>query len=509
MTAAIDQPSFSPAGLSEPIARLPRLRAAGAAACVFAALLIWSWILRLPTQSIEGSDDAFFLAVAHLWTRGVLPYVGAFDIKPPGFFAILAAAETLLGGGLQTLKAVSIGADAVTATALYFIGRRMGSRSVGLFAALLYPFLSEIVANNPPYAPLAAFTTLAFLAALSRLPILRRSVLAGLAIGAAVTIKQTAALEAIALLIVLCREPEAASRRIASGSAFVLSAAFAPLGFLAYFAEHGAAGAMIADVVGTALLRPGSGIEQMSFVEGMLRSVIFLIRPIEAIAALAGLALLRRRAIAISAPGAAVDALALWTVATILSVWMQRALFPAYLGPAFSPLLLLSGACVVFAAPELQRIGAPLRLGLVGLLTVATAMIGRSAGFDLPQEDRAIGAAAEAIQASGPARDDRLLVVNGAMALYTATALTPPTAYFHWEHTLCDFPAAGPSRLAEALATTPRYIAVARTVRFPCERPDAWSQVEAALADSYRLLAHVQGDRNAFDLYETVPPLRR
>jgi Dolichyl-phosphate-mannose-protein mannosyltransferase len=508
MTAAIDQPSLSSAGLSEPIARSPRLRSAAIAVSILAALLLWTWILRLPFQSIEGSDDAFFLAIAHLWTRGVLPYVGAFDIKPPGFFAILAGAETLFGDGLQTLKAVSIFSDAVAAAALYFLGCRMGSKSIGLFAALLYPFLSEIVANNPPYAPLAAFTTLSFLAALSRLPILMRSILAGLAIGAAVTIKQTAAFEAMALIVVLFRAPDAPSRRLNAGLAFLLAAALAPLGFLVYFAAHGAAGAMIADVVGAALLRPASGIENMSFVDGILRSLIYLIRPIEAIVALAGVGLIRRRAVAAGAPDAAIGALALWAVATILSVWMQHALFRAYLGPTFAPLLLLSGACVVFAAPELHRIVVPIRLGLVGLITVATAWLGHSAGFDLPQEARAIGAVAEAIRASGPASDDHLLVVNGAMALYGATELTPPTAYFHWEHTLCDFPGAGPSRLGGALATTPRYVAVARTVRFPCELPDAWRQVETALASSYRLLAHVEGDSNAYDVYEAVPPLR-
>jgi Dolichyl-phosphate-mannose-protein mannosyltransferase len=508
MTAAIDQPTLPSAGLSEPVVRSPPLRSAAIAASKFAALLVWTWVLRLPFRSIEGADDAFFLAAAHLWTRGVLPYVGAFDIKPPGFLALLAGAETLLGGGLQTLKAVSIVSDAVAAAALYFLGCRIGAKSIGLFAALLYPFLSEIVVNNPPYAPLAAFTTLAFLAALSRLPILLRSALAGLAIGAAFAIKQTAALEALALFVVLLRAPDGAAKRLNAGLAFVLAAALAPLSFLVYFAAHGAAGAMIADVVGVALLRPGSGIENMSFADGMLRSLVFLIRPVEAIVALSGLALLRRRAIAASAPNVAIGALGLWTATAILSVWAQHALFRAYLGPTLPPLLLLSGVCVVFAAPELQRLAVAIRLGLLGLLTVATALLSHTAGLDMPQETRAIDAAAQAIRASGPAPNDHLFVVNGAMSLYAASELTPPTAYFHWEHTLCDFPGAGPSRLAEALATAPRYIAVARTVRFPCELPDSWRQVEAALANSYRLLVHVQGENNAYDVYEAAPPLR-
>ena len=253
MTVSIDQNSPSSIGLVGLFAGRHDLRRLIVALSIFCAFVVWTIAIHGPLGSIEGSDDAFYLEVAHLWTQGVLPYVGAFDIKPPGFFAILAAAETLLGPSLQTLKAVSIVFDAVTATALFFIGCRMGSRGLGLFAALLYPFLSQFVTNNVAYTPLAAFTTLAFLAALSPLPIMNRAILTGLAIGAACAVKQTAAFEAVALLIILWRAPDASARRLSVGLAFGLTAAIAPLGFLLYFAAHGAAGALIDDVVMIAL----------------------------------------------------------------------------------------------------------------------------------------------------------------------------------------------------------------------------------------------------------------
>jgi 4-amino-4-deoxy-L-arabinose transferase-like glycosyltransferase len=213
MSVAADQNLMPPMALPRPGSPARGANATIAASAVFAALLAWTFALRSPFLSVEGSDDAFFVAVANLWTHGVLPYAGAFDVKPPGFFAILAAAQTVLGVSLRSLAAVTIVFDAVTATALFHLGARMGSRGIGVFAALLYPLLSLVVTNNAPYAPLAAFTTLAFLAALCGLPILGRAALAGLLIGVAATIKQTAAFEALALLVILLRTPDAGIRR--------------------------------------------------------------------------------------------------------------------------------------------------------------------------------------------------------------------------------------------------------------------------------------------------------
>src|SRR5579872_3186732 len=270
---ALSHQHFRPVELSQSHALL---RPSATTLLVFCGLLAWTAALHFPFRAIEGSDDAFFLEIAHLWTQGTLPYVGAFDIKPPGLFAILVAAESALGVGLQTIHAVSIVFDAVAATALYCLGRRMGSSAIGWASALLYPFLSLFVTNNSAYPPLGAFTILAFLAALSPLPIARRTAMAGLAIGLAMTVKQTAAFEGLALLAILCRAPDAEGRRVKIGSLFAAAAALAPSSALVYFAAHGAAGALIQDVVADALLRPGSAIERVSFIDGALRFVVYL-----------------------------------------------------------------------------------------------------------------------------------------------------------------------------------------------------------------------------------------
>jgi hypothetical protein len=503
MTVVFDDNPLSSIQLSPNVVEGRGFLRAAEVFSVFCALAALTFLIRIPFRNVEGADDAFFLEIAHLWLRGALPYVHAFDIKPPGFFAILAAAEAVLGPNLQALKAVSIFFDAVAATGLYFIGCRMGSRAVGALAALLYPFLSLIVTNNSAYPPLEAFTILAFLAALSPLPPLKRAAAAGLAIGAAFTIKQTAAFEGAALLAILLYASDA-SRRWSVGLTFALTAAFAPLGFLIYFVAEGVGGILITDVVFNALQRPGSATEGVSFVDGVLRSLVYLARPVELLFILACLSLLRHRAIRVAAPNAAIGAIGVWAAAAILSVWAQHALFKSYLAPTLAPLMLLAGAFVAFGAPELKRVAISLRLAAVGLITVAIVLINEKIDLGAFPETRAFAVATQAIKATNPSPDDKLFVVSRGLWLHLTTDLPPPTPYFFAEHTLCSFPAAGPERLAEALATKPRYIVVSNPARSTCELPAAWRQVDEALAHSYRFVTRAPGDRDFFDLYELV-----
>jgi hypothetical protein len=72
--------------------------------------------------------------------------------------------------------------------------------------------------------------------------------------------------------------------------------------------------------------------------------------------------------------------------------------------------------------------------------------------------------------------------------------------------TLSDFPGAGPARLAEALATRPRYLVVADRARHAkTELAESWRLIDAALAHSYRLLAHAQGIGDSYDVYAATP----
>jgi hypothetical protein len=78
------------------------------ASTVFVASLAWTLIVRLPLFRAYAADEAGFVGIAHLWMRGMLPYAGVFDVKPPGLYVLVAAAETLFGPRLEALRAVAI-----------------------------------------------------------------------------------------------------------------------------------------------------------------------------------------------------------------------------------------------------------------------------------------------------------------------------------------------------------------------------------------------------------------
>jgi hypothetical protein len=502
LTLTVDR--ASPAASVAPGRAARRLFAspALAAAVVFGASLAWTTCVRLPILMREGMDESFYVEAAHLWTRGVLPYVGAFDVKPPGYFALLALAQALFGPTLESLRLATILGDATTAAALYFIGRRMGSVALGLFAALVSPLLAEFVTNNDCYSALAALTTLAFLPAFSSLPILKRAAAAGLVIGAACTIKQTAAFEAVALLIILLRSSDAAGRRTLTASAFCLAALAAPLGFVIYFAAHGAVGALIADTVEFALMR--TDLDQ-GFLVGLAQFAPVQ-RPIAPAVVVAALAILRRRAIEDAAPDSRLDAAAIWFVFTMFGVLAQHTVYQNYLGPMLSPLILLAGCGALWALPELARFAPGLRLSALGLVMIATAFACRVGHFARPLDRQPIAEATRIILATNPRSDDKLFAIDFGGWINVATDLAPPTPFFHRMHLLCGFPNAGPPRLAEALAALPRYIVVGAYLKrhTGCDDVVAWPLLNPALDASYRLLAHVDGDVQSFDIYEAA-----
>jgi hypothetical protein len=508
LVAAMTVLPYTPAPAPESAS--PPRRFAGSSALawvgvVFAALA-WAALARLPLWRMDGLDDAFYVEVARLWARGLPPYLTVYDVKPPGFFALLAVAETALGPTLDALRALAVVCDAATAVALLMLGRRFGAPAVGVAAALVYPPLSELVTANDAYCPLAALTTFAFVAALSRRPLFKRALVAGLLIGAAGAVKQTAGFEALALVAVLAGAPEAEGRRFRVAAAFIVAAAVAPLAFLAYFAAEGGAGALVADAVVGALTRPASASEGLSFLDGLGR--FFLLQKSDMVLfALVCLALLRRRALAAALPDAPLGALVLWFAAATAGVVAQRSIAVTYLGPTLAPGLLIAGLGLTRAAPELGRAPEGARLAALVVASVAIALVHPGNDLSARFEGAALAETAAAIRAEGWTPGDRLYVVNRGLWLYGALDAPPPTRFLYPGHTLCDFKDRGPGLVAEILASRPRFVVVAdRRIHYVCEQADRWRAVEGALTASYRRVAHSTGSVDAFDVYETIAP---
>jgi hypothetical protein len=458
---------------------------------------LWAVIVHLPLHGLQGPDDPFYLTVARLWLSGQPPYVHAFDVKPPGAFALLTLAGGLFGLSQATLEGLTTASDAVAAFCLWRIGRSLDAPSAGAFAAPAYPLLSVMLAANPGYPPLAAATIAAFAFALASFDWRCRVALAGLFIGFAMTIKQTAALEALALLWLLMREPEAQGRRLRSALGFAAAAAAAPLAFALLLAVEGGLAPFFADVVVVALGRPG--IDGRMPTMGWVRffSVQGKIWPLATFAAIAAV---RCRALPPSERPGRAEGLALWLAASWIELFVQHARWLNYLGPTFAPALLLSGLAVA-------RMFRQEALRLATFLALAVAIVGaaypcRIWAFLAPDDDRVIEAAAAAIRAQDAGPRDRLLAIGSGMQLNVATGLAPPTPFFHWMHILCDFPGAGPPRLREALWARPRFIVAATHRSRPaCLDPSAWPLIETTLAQDYRRIAQAPAGAPKLDIY--------
>ena len=438
----------------------------------------WSAAVGLRLLRVEGPDEAFFTEAAHLWTRGALPYVSAFDVKPPGYFALLAVAQSLFGASIETIHGLSLVFTCMAAVSAYCIGRRLGRPGVGLFAALAYPVLSQFLSGDDAYPPLEALSALAFLAALSSAPAPRRALSSGFLIGAAFTIKQTAAFEALAIFALLAMEQRG---RWPLPVAFVAAAAAPALAFVAYFAAHGALAPLIADVLVASARR--SAMDAGGAMTDLLRFVSLQTK-VAPLFLMAAACLPARRGLFPGATPAQTDAIALWYALTLAALVFQHSRWLGYLGPSFIPSLLLAGA---WAAR--LNLGAPvaLRLALIAAALFATVFPYRSEPFLSPLDERAVAEAAAVVRERAPRPQDRLLSLDVEPWINSAADVPPPNAFFYRMHLYCDFPGAGPDKLREALATAPRFIVAAEPHPggLACERPGVWPEAQAVLAQNY------------------------
>jgi hypothetical protein len=482
---------------------LPVAAARISPALSFLILIAWVALIRWPFRHYGNPDDGFFTEVALLWRQGVVPYVGVFDLKPPGFFAALALSQSIFGAGPAALHAIGVASDALTAALLFHLARRHGAVGVGVFSALLFPLLPQIVVRNDGYDFLIALTTLAMFLALSGLAPMRKAALAGLCIGGACIVKQTAAFEAVALFAILARDVEARGRHLQTMLAFAIAAAAAPLACVAYFASRGALGAMLTDVVSLALRRPGAASDGVSLLDGVGRLVKYSsdIGPVLAVATATALAQCR-----VAAPPAPIRALSLWFAFALLGVLAQHALLSCYLAPLLAPAVLLCGFGVAAVWPKDSTLARWAGVGAIGLAAVEVLVGFRLGGTRERVDLGSVDQVAVAIRAAGARAEDRLFVVNAvpdAVWIYSAAGVRPASPYLIQSQLLSNFPAVGPARIAEAMATRPRFVVVsAIPFRYGAEVAGARDIAEAALRQDYRRLARIGSGAEGYDLYE-------
>ena len=486
----MDQAVVRPAGFSPGLYSAVAQRRDAAA---LATLFVWTLIVGLPILRIDYPDDAFYSEAAHLWTQGLPPYLGVFDIKPPGYFALLALVQMALGPTLAAIHGLSLACDMAAAMTIYAIGRTLDAPRAGFSAAATFIPLAVFLFENEAYPPLVLAETLAFWAALHPGVDLRRAALSGLACGVAISFKQTAVLEAAALAFFFAR-----GRQLPAFLMFCLAMATVPLAFVAYFARVGGLEAMFQDVVVYALQRPG--VQGATYFGGdnLLLSRLITLGPL---VLLTFCVWLRLR----NPPPGLIPAhsglLRLWLLTALVELMAQGAQDLNYLSEAAPPALLL--ACL-YAERGGSRGGAKV---LSSALVATVALFGfvHMTASKRGSDEVAMRQVAAMVEKARPRPEDRLLGLDSALWANTATNLAPPTPYFHRMHLLCAFPGAGADRLTEAFAARPRFLVVGARLRsrYDCAaNSTGWSVIDFERTANYRPIGDVQGRVGNYVVYE-------
>jgi hypothetical protein len=490
-------------------------------AAIMAGLVCCAVLARLPFLSNVGVDEAYYLVVGRQWLEGTPPYAGAFDVKPPLLFALMAGAEAVFGPALLAAKALSMAAVAATACGLYLFGRRFTGELSGLAAALFYIAASLNLggAFSPAELSMAPFTTfgalLGLAAALSPRPRPMLLFAAGLLFGAAASVKQTALFEALALVLYLGANPsrprQIVERRTPSpqpsppgrGSPVATVATPFPLpggegqgegrvarrettplawfgaglcavpaGFAVYFFAHGHLDALLADAVLAAIGRAGA--QYVPWSDAALRFLIELLLVLPLVI-MAAPVLACKSAFRGEPVYPALNFLAIWAAAALAAVVATRAALVIYFLPVLPPLCIASGFCLQQALARLPArkrftIALPAAVAAVGAYSLITLAPLLFAG----RENLASAAdASAAMKSAGLAANDRILVADRDLIVYLASGSNPPGRVFHPLQLFCGFAGQGDgAALADSLRSRPAFIVVAEPFHTRgCEEP--------------------------------------
>lgn len=505
------------------IVAAPRLTRAGRVLLPLLVLLVWTAALRLPFYQQTDKDEFFFSIIGTEWLRGGLPYVATFDIKPPGLFFIFAAVQSLFGASLATIKGMEVVAVSLGAYAIYALVRANGTERMALWVAILYPVYTLVVGGTVavnmilqlPFL-IAAFgaTFAAVREDASLADRLRNAFLAGLAIGAAGMVKQTAIFEATAAFIFLVAYGERRRVPLLAGL-FILGAALPAVAFGVYFLAAGHFAEMFNAAVVLALGRTGGDVlaaygPELAYNFTPVGTVVNLVAGAVPLFFLWGGALfagLRVRRVTAAVPRRLLIGSVLWLVASVASVAVGRGLVGYYVLATVPPLLILAGAFFCHgldiapgrrsAAFVTTLAAAVLVAGVIDRANLFTPSVFLAGDYDAARE------VAADIRAHGAGPDDRLLVLNRGFAIYVETGLLPPSPYFHTVHLLGVFPTPSPDPLGASLTANPRFIVIADpSVRHVTELPARIDRALDYVAQHYRVAGTVTGAKDSYTLYE-------
>ncbi|MBA3869664.1 MAG: glycosyltransferase family 39 protein [Anaerolineae bacterium] len=107
---------------------------------LLALLLVVVTLIALPVLTYPlGRDQGEFATIGRGILNGRTPYTELWNPKPPAVFYIYALAMRLLGQTAMALRAIDFVVVPICCACIFWIGRRLINRRIGLWAALLFP----------------------------------------------------------------------------------------------------------------------------------------------------------------------------------------------------------------------------------------------------------------------------------------------------------------------------------------------------------------------------------
>jgi hypothetical protein len=402
----------------------------GTIALVFAVSFIAAVAVRffgLFPSVIVDWDESLYALMGDGWLHGLLPYRDIWDHHPPGLPALFAAILYVFPKSILAIRISACVAIAVTATALFLMGRTVGrGRVAGIVAAALYlawtARLWGLPANTEIYLNALIASAMCLLVYEWTAPSRRqlaRLCLGALLLGIAVQMKHVALAETAVFLAaaVVCRRRESPRAGWRAIPALGIGVAIPTLVALAYFASQGLLAEYVASVVGANLAYIG---DRPSLWHAIAHLPHSLFIPI-AVIALAIPSVWRSHA-------AAPLLVAAWAVAACVDIALPGQFWLHYFLLAMAPAAVLGGFIAAAAYrhwPGTARVAAP----LVALAAAYPVGIIKDAaivrGFAENDAPRAI---ADAI-ADGGGSGDYIFVLNYQPIVYFLADAKVPTRH--------------------------------------------------------------------------------
>jgi 4-amino-4-deoxy-L-arabinose transferase-like glycosyltransferase len=104
------------------------------------AIILLTTLIALPVLTYPlGRDQGEFATIGRGILDGRVPYRDLWNPKPPAVFYVYSLAMTVFGRSTVSLRAIDLLIVPFISLALYWLGKQIDNRRVGLWAALLFP----------------------------------------------------------------------------------------------------------------------------------------------------------------------------------------------------------------------------------------------------------------------------------------------------------------------------------------------------------------------------------